>query len=348
MNREQFYTRVAGLDEQQLRKTLWTLYWRGTAIVRERIETELDAAQHGVRPRPARRAPVDGAAVRHEVDELVTLARAGAYLAGDRRVSPKERTRWRFTFRRLATDAQEALRGDQPEDAESAIAQLVDLAGEVRDYDYFRSDDPIEAARFVVSDAVALLWASMLERYGFAGFAERAAPQLVRWESRYGWTRTGFGRVPEKETPLADVLARMLRVPDAWVTFTQAYVAALDQAAERPVTRRTAWRNRPEQRAGDLAAWHLLLLDHLMDTDAESLLDHIAVHSALGGPELQFFQARLARRRGDLETARDKVQGCLTTLPGHAEFLAFAVDIDAPMPERARQLLAERRRAGAC
>jgi hypothetical protein len=53
--------------------------------------------------------------------------------------------------------------------------------------------------------------------YGFAGFAERAASQLIRWESRHGWTRTGFGPTSEKETSLARVLASMLRTPDMWV-----------------------------------------------------------------------------------------------------------------------------------
>ena len=47
--------------------------------------------------------------VLYEVGEFVELARAGSYIAGDRRVPPKERTRWRLTFWRLAADAQSAL-----------------------------------------------------------------------------------------------------------------------------------------------------------------------------------------------------------------------------------------------
>ena len=43
MNREEFYAKVSPLDAEQLRKALWTLYWRGTAQVRERIEDALDA-----------------------------------------------------------------------------------------------------------------------------------------------------------------------------------------------------------------------------------------------------------------------------------------------------------------
>lgn len=80
-------------------------------------------------------------------------------------------------------DAQRALRNPDPEPGATAIEQLIDLACEMRDYDYFRSQDPVEAAGFVVSDAAALLWATLLDRYGFPGSAKRAAPQLIRWES---------------------------------------------------------------------------------------------------------------------------------------------------------------------
>lgn len=43
---------------------------------------------------------------------------------------------------------------------------------------------------------------------------ERAAGQLLRWESHYGWTRRGDGWVSQWETALAHVVARMLP-PDA-------------------------------------------------------------------------------------------------------------------------------------
>lgn len=180
MNREQFFDRLAGLERQQLIKVLWALYWRGSAALRQRIEAELNTVEHGIRPPTAATSPVDPRKVRTEVEQFVALARAGAYLAGDRRVSPRERTRWRFTFQRLADDAQRALREPDPVDAIDAVELLIDLACELRGYEYFRSEDPIEAARFVVSDAVALLWATLRERLGFAEFAQRAAAQLIR------------------------------------------------------------------------------------------------------------------------------------------------------------------------
>jgi hypothetical protein len=44
-----------------------------------------------------------------EVTEFVSLARDGAYVYGDRRVSRTEHSKWRLTFRSLATQAQSVL-----------------------------------------------------------------------------------------------------------------------------------------------------------------------------------------------------------------------------------------------
>jgi hypothetical protein len=235
MNREQFFGQLVTFDEQRLKKALWNLYWRGSAATRERIEAELDPDQHAGGKRRSKE-PADPQQLLGEVRGFVALARSGAYMAGDRRVSPRERTRWRFTFQRLVTDTQDALRAADVGAAAAAVEQLIDLACELRDYDYFRSQDPLEAARFVVSDAAALLWGTLQARYGFAGFAERAAPQLIRWESRYGWTRSGWGRVSEKETSLASVVAQMLPAPDMWAGFADRY---LDDATSEAILDRT-------------------------------------------------------------------------------------------------------------
>ena len=45
MDRAQFFGRLAGLDEERLRKALWNVYWRGSAVMRQRIEAELDPAE---------------------------------------------------------------------------------------------------------------------------------------------------------------------------------------------------------------------------------------------------------------------------------------------------------------
>ena len=45
-----------------------------------------------------------------------------------------------------------------PARPEEALALLIDVACETRGVDYFRSEDPMAAARSVVSDAAALLW----------------------------------------------------------------------------------------------------------------------------------------------------------------------------------------------
>jgi hypothetical protein len=229
MNREEFYAKLSSLDEDGLGKVLWNLYWRGSAPLRERIEAELDPAEHRRRKQAAVEPP-DPDLVLSEVREFVELARAGSYIASDRRVSPRERTRWRVTFRRLAADAQSALRAEDAGPAEEALALIIDLACEMGSRSYFRSEDPVEAARFVVSDAAALLWESVRDKHGFPVLVCRAAEQLIRWESRYGWTRT-WGHVHVKETTLAAVIARMLPAPDMWTVFADRYLDGLDQVA---------------------------------------------------------------------------------------------------------------------
>jgi uncharacterized protein YfiM (DUF2279 family) len=330
MNREQFYAAIAGLDEERLRKTLWTVYWRSAAPVRQRIEAEIAPPE----AKPAARAAaakVDPDDVLDDVRRFVALARAGSYLAGDRRVSPKERTRWRFTFRRLVADTRAALAEAEIGPGVAAVVELVDLACEMHDYDYFRSDDPVEAAGVVVSDEVGALWARVLAVRGFPAFAEQAAGQFVRWEKPYGWTRRGSGRVSEKESGLTTVLAGMLPVPDSWVGFTERYLDALDRAgAATSGGRASSWRTGEairSDRARAMAGWHGLLLDRFAGTEEEPLLDRIADSPGLGGPELTFFRARLAERRGDLAEARSLARHALQALPGHDGFRQFARDI---------------------
>lgn len=344
MNREQFYAAMAGLDEDRLRKALWMLYWRSAGPVRQRIEAEL--APEPAKPRTRETgSEVDPDAVLDQAQQFVALARAGSYLAGDRRVSPKERTRWRFTFRRLVADARQALQADDIRPGVTAATAMIDLACEVHDYDYFRSEDPVEAAGVVVSDEVGVLWQRMRDVNGFPAFAAATARQFVRWEAPYGWTRGGYGRVSEKETTLTTVLTRMLPVPDAWTTFTTCYLTALDEAATTPARHLASWRSTEyglAHRARAMAGWHALLLDRFAGTDDEQLLDRIGTSAGLGGPELTFFQAQLAHRRGDNDTARRLVHDALAKLPGHDGFIRFAQDLGAPVPPRTRRIAEER------
>ncbi len=297
LNRDEFYDKLSGLDEAELKKALWTLYWRGSATVRERV----DAAINPPAPRPdapSRRPAPDPDLVLAEVTEFAALARKGAYLAGDRRVSPRERTRWRLTFRRLATQALDALAGDR-----------------------------MEPARFVVSDAVRALWVRSREAEG-GRFAPRAAEQLLRWESEYGWTRRGDGWVAARETSLARVLTDLLVVPDLWGSVAAHYLYALDRAAAAGRDGHPRRRGR-RQRAEDLREWHATLVDRLVGSEHEELLDRLVTHPALSGPEVLFLQARLARARGDLDAARDLARRSLAALPGHREFQQFATEIGA-------------------
>ena len=348
MNRDEFFAKLSPLDEDRLRKALWNLYWRGSASLRERIEGELEPAERDRRKRAAAE-PARPDLVLYEIREFVELARAGAYMAGDRRVSPKERTRWRLTFRQLVADAQSALHAEDAGPAEEALALIIDLACEMKDSEYFRSEDPVEAARFVVSDAAAVLWETVRDSRGFSVFAQQAAAQLIRWESRYGWTR-GWGKVHERETSLAAVLARMLQAPDHWTTFADRYLDALDTLARspaEPAIMLSSWGYGDRDyarhwRTEALAEWHDLLLDRLTESEAEDRLDLLVSHRALGGPELTFLKARLARLRGDRDAARRLVSDCLEELPGHPGFADFAAEVGAKMPPRARELAEQR------
>ncbi|HET9080858.1 MAG TPA: hypothetical protein VFO01_10150 [Trebonia sp.] len=347
MNRDEFYAAMAPLDGERLRKVLWTVYWRGTAQVRERIEEELRPQDQ---PKvPQKKAAPDPAEVLAEVTKFVGLARDGAYMGGDRRVHRTERSKWRHTFRRLADTALAALSASDPAPAQQAVAGIVGLACSMKGSDYFHSEDPIEAAKFVVSDAVAALWESILRQDGFTAFAGQVPAQLIRWESEYGWTRGGYGQVAEKETSLADVLARLLTTPDMWRTFTESYLKALEAVgrgeSKRPRTGYGSFGDtsyRPEQRTDDLAAWHEMLLDRFAGTPEDELLDQLVASHGLGGPELTFLQAKLAERRGDRAQAAALVTRCLEKLPGHTGFLDLALKVGADLPPRARAAAADR------
>jgi hypothetical protein len=337
MNREQFYAKLGPLSREELQKVLWTLYWRGTAAMRERIEAETTPTGT-VTVKHRQTTTIDPQLVLLEVEQFVELARAGSYLAGDRRVRPKERTQWRFTFKRLVTEARDALRSDDPA-AATAVETLIDLANDMRRHNYFRSEDAVEAAGIVVSDEVALLWTRMLERDGLTGFCATATAQLIRWESRYGWTVSGYGKVAAKEVPLATVLANLLPVPDAWTVAADSYLDALDRCApvRAAIRQRTSWRSQDyelRERTESLALWHKLLFDRFAGSDEEDRLDRLTTHPSLDGPELVYLQARLAHHRGDIDRAHKLASECSSTLPGHKGFRDFAAEIGAPPSTR--------------
>jgi len=149
--------------------------------VRERIEGELDPRERKRRNKAA--APPDPDLVLMEVWDFVELTESGANIAGDRRMSRTERTKWRVTFRRLATEAQLALHATDSGPAEEPMELMIDLACHADGC--FRSDDPLEAAKFVLSQAVSAWWDTVLDVGGAAEFTARAVPQLMRWEREY-------------------------------------------------------------------------------------------------------------------------------------------------------------------
>jgi hypothetical protein len=350
MNREEFSAKVSPLDAEQLRKVLWTLYWRGTAQARERIE---DALTPEAKPKPMAKDVPEPDEVLADMTEFVSLARDGAYMYGDRRVTRTQRSKWRLTFRSLATQAQSALHAAETGPAEQAMELLIDLACEMHGSDYFHSDDPVEAARFVVSHAAAALWQTVLDQHGFAVFAGRAAPQLIRWESEYGWTR-GNGKVAENEKLLAEVLEPMLTTEEEWRDFAAAYMDALDAVARIGTSQETGLRHSlglgdggyiRRDRARNLAAWHGKLAERLAGTADARLLDRLVAHRALAGPEVTFLRAQIARLGGQPGLARKLIADCLKELPGSHEFHEFAAEIGAELPSRAREFAAQQARA---
>ena len=145
---------------------------------RERLDPAEDVAR-----RRAAVMPPDPASVLLRSASSPSWPWACAYLAGDRGSRPGD-VALAVHLRRLAADALAALRAEDLASAEEAMALVIDLAcdAEVR---LPRSEDPMEAAKFVVSDAAAALWnrarAARLRR-----FAATAAVELPRWESAYG------------------------------------------------------------------------------------------------------------------------------------------------------------------
>ena len=88
-----------------------------------------------------------------------------------------------------------------------------------------------------------------------------------------------------------------------------------------------------------------MLIDRFAGTPEDNLLDQLAASPALSGPELTFLRARIAQRRGDVSQAAALVTKCLKELPGHQEYLDFALEVGAELPSRAREIAAERSRA---
>jgi hypothetical protein len=112
----------------------------------------------------------DPGAVLDDVTTFAALVKDGAYMAGDRRVHHTERSKRRRaggTPRRRSRASTAGRRGDGRPCLRYEALRL------------FHSDDPAEAAKFVVSDAVSMLWESVLRHDGFAAFTRRVPEQLI-------------------------------------------------------------------------------------------------------------------------------------------------------------------------
>jgi hypothetical protein len=349
LSRVQLMEKLAALDREALQGLVWTAYWRGGSAARARIEESLDPEKAGAAK--AAGAAIDVPSLALDVGRFDELARSGAYWGGSREVSPKERRLWRVTFRGLLDDATALVERGAVEDGAPLLAILLDLANDSRGVYRFHSEDPVAALKLVFSDRVGILWRATLHRLGFDAFATSAAVQIIRWEAPYGWTNGEVKAVREKETTLTALLKELVHGADAWLAFARAHVQALDRlvpppSAAAPKTRARRWEHErkaqerargAERRAERLAELHTALVDALLGTDGEGLLEALARHAALGGPERTFIAARLAAHRGRLTEARALIERCLAELPGRASFLDLATKVGAqipPHPER--------------
>ena len=333
MDKTAFLKALEGRSPEDLRTLLWTAYWRGTTPMRERIE-ELLAPQEAAVKRAAE-AQVDPDLCLDEVMTFCERARNGDYLRGARDLGRKEVTGWRFTLRRLFDEACRLLQQNDIEEGSEALERLLDFTCELKGYNYFRSEDQVEAAKIVVSDRIEALWLAQIHQQGFAVFIQKAPAQLLRWEEPYGWTTFGGGQTAEKERKLADVLPRLLPGADGLLAFCQTYLATLETFQPRkpdPKARKGTWNDpladfakESEKRADRLEDWHAFLLDRLQGTEDETILERILEHRAIQRPETWHLLSRLRQTHGQHEEAQTLIKKALTRYPGNERFKSTAL-----------------------
>ena len=112
MDRNQFFQKLGEKTEDDLRKVLWELYWRGKAEVRTRIEDLLDPTAASKAKKASQE--LDGAWVLQDIQDFAALIRSGAYMGGTRAVTRQERSKWRVTFRKHMEDATSLLGQGEP------------------------------------------------------------------------------------------------------------------------------------------------------------------------------------------------------------------------------------------
>lgn len=334
MDKVAFLEKIGGRSSEELRTLLWTAYWRGTAAARERIEALLNP-QEAIQKRETN-AWVDPEECLQEVERFVTRARDGDYLRGARDLGRKEVSGWRLTFRRLFNDSTRILQQPDTADDARSLVYLLEFTHDLKDWVYFRTEDPVEAAKIVFSDRVEALWISRIEQAGFGAFLTEAPAQLIRWENPWGWT-CYQGATSEKERSLTQVLIRLLPGADALVAFARGYLAALGALSPRdapPQKQKLLGSNIHDEwdkacgcRANRLDHWHHLLMERLVDSGDVALLERILAHPALNGPETWHILARLRIQQGKREEAQALVQKALKRLPGAQAIKATALEL---------------------
>lgn len=354
LKKEELLAKLAPLEDGRLRQLLCEVYRGGPDTVRARIEAVISPEATAARPDPE-----DAGAVLDGVRAFLDLVDADAFLFG-REVSPKRKTQWRHEYRKAFEDLARLLSSPAVERASALLEEAIELATRVDANTHFRSEDPNEAAKVVVSDQVAALWTSYSLREGVPGLLSRALPQLWAWERQYGWTR-GFGSVAGRERALGDVLAGLLTVRPAWERAASAWRELLDarhaeSAPPAQVTRgkqarplkpwelerfESERRRQRERRAMNLCSWHTHLAEQLGGDDplVQAVLDHPAVDA----PYTWLVKAKVAEKRGALTELRALIERGLDRLPGFDELVLIGLRAGIELPPKAEQLATERK-----
>ena len=334
MDKTAFLKKLEGRSVDELRTLLWTAYWRGTAVTRERIEESLNP-QEVIKQREVD-AWVDPKECLREVTSFCARARAGDYMRGARDLGRKEVSGWRLTFRRLFDDSARLLQ--QPDTANEfrPLVHLLDFTHDLKDWNYFRTQDPVEAAKIVFSDRVETLWRSRIDHAGFGVFLKEAPAQLLAWESPGGWTRYD-GSATEKQRPLTAVILRLLPGHDSVLAFVRNYLIALEAMGPRAATPqeskvrssnpRYEWENACRHRSERLEHWHKALLERFVGSEDEPLIDRILTNRALDGPYTWHLLGRLRLQQGRRSEAKALVKRALDRLPGATSIQATALEL---------------------
>ena len=294
LKKKEFVEKLSKYKEKELREMMWKIYYRAPETVRVRVEDLLRTPDE----RKIFKEVQDNAhrkALEQEIEEFVTTVRKGHYKRYSRHVARKYRKRWRFVFKRLLDDSTKLAEKGDVEVGLMGLETLLDLAYESFWNNYFHSDDPMKSMKVVFSDRVSLLWRARLSLEGFRSFAKHAAIQLIKWDSRFGWTYSET--LKPKEAQLSHIVSSLIKGADAWLEFAEAYLDGLNQIynelkkkADEGVGKQ--WlRDRIRTYDIKLSDWNEILITRLSESGEDEMIEKIIQHKLFGPAQRKVLKA---------------------------------------------------------